>query len=308
MSVDYNYIKSTVDPDSLRLEILDETNITTEFEYVMFNSPDELTLRFVSTLSPTEESYLDTVVSGHAGIPEYIPSTWVLVSTGEGTGYFYPIDVSLSGVNFVEYLQNQLYFTNLGDVPDTYSGSEYLYPRISSTASGIEFAPADATYIRNTIVDETDIQEGYILRYDAINDHLHYENIGTIIEQFGIFGSSATVTGSESVSSTTSTTHQEKLTTTISGLPYGIYRIGWYYQWQQANSNFKFLARIQTDDADTIMTHEERPSNAGSWTSQSGFYYSTVSGAVQLDLDFATESNGKLCSIRNARLEFWRVE
>ena len=308
MAVDYSYIKSTVDPDSLRLEILDEGNITTEFESVVFNSPDDLALRFTSTLTPTEESYLDAVVSGHLGIEAYLPPQLVFVSDGTGAGFFVTIDSTLSGSSLSEYIDERLYFINLNDVPNTYSGSGDLYPRVNLTTSGLEFAPADASYIGGTFIDNTDIQEGHILRYDAVNNHLHYESIGAIIEEFGTFGSRVTVTGSESISSTTSTTYQEKLTTTVSGLPYGLYRIGWYYQWQQANSNFKFLARIQVDDIDTIMTHEERPSNAGSWTSQSGFYYNTTSGTVQLDLDFATESNGILCSIRNVRLEFWRVE
>ena len=308
MAADYSYIKSTVDPDSLRLEILAESNITTEFESVIFNSPDDLALRFTSTLTPTEESYLDAVVSGHLGIEEYLPPSLVFISDGTGAGYFVTIDSTLSGSSLSEYIDERLYFINLNDVPSTYSGSGYLYPRVSSTASGLEFAPADATYIKGTAVDETDITEGYILRYDAVDDHLHYENIGNIIEEFGIFGSSVSVAVDEPVSSTTSIIFQEKLTTTISGLSYGSYRIGWYYQWQIANSNFKFLGQIQIDDVDTIMEHEERPSDASSWTAQSGFYYLTTSGTIQLDLDFASESNGKLCSIRNARIEFWRVE
>jgi len=222
-----------------------------------------------------------------------------------------PDEVTLSGVVEAHvFIDNTALdeFLGLNDTPNNYVTAGDLYLKVKNDISGVEFYPADATYIRNTIVDETDIQEGYILRYDAVEDHLHYENIGAIIEEFGIFGSRVTVTGSESTSSTTSTTFQEKLTTTIPDLPYGVYRVGWYYQWQIANSNFKFFGQIQQDDDEIIMMHEERPSNAGTWTAQSGFYYLTTSGTLKLDLDFATESTGKLCSIRNTRLEFWRVE
>jgi len=308
MSVDYQYTKSPVDPDSLRLEILDESNITTEFEYSMFTAPDDLTLRFVSTLSPTEELYLDAVVSGHAGITEYVPSTWVMVSTGDGTGYFYPIDVSLSGVSLSQYIQDSLYFTNLYDVPNTYSGSQYLYPRVNSTVSGLEFAPADALYLNGIVVDNSSLADGYILRYNEDADDLQYESIRNIIrEEYGVFGENATHTESEEESSTTSDLWQEKLSCTISGLEYGSYRIGWRYQWQIDNSNFKFRARLQLNDDFEAMYHEERPANAGSWSGESGFYYVTTSGTLKMDLDFASETTGKTASIRRARLEFWGV-
>jgi len=271
-----------------------------------FSGSADKYVKINSTASGLEFSSISHSTLGGIGDDDhlqYVPTNGSRGFTSTVSGVYPAQDYDLSTK---QYIDDNLYFTSLQDTPSVYSGTQ-LYARVKADLSGLELDYADATYIKGTAVDETDIAEGYILRYDAIEDHLHYEGIGSIIDEFGVFGSHASTQVEEGMVSTTSTTYQENLTTTISGLPYGIYRVGWYYQWQINNSNFKFFGRIQVNDTDTIMEHIERPSSAGSWTSQTGFYYLTISGTIQIDLDYASESSGKTASIRTTRIEFWRV-
>ena len=212
-------------------------------------------------------------------------------------------------------------FVDLDDTPSTLSGLEDLYVRVQSTASGNRLSVdyADATYIKGVYVESSEIQDGYLLRYDAYEDHLHYESIGDILDVYGKFGANFNEFITEDPASTTDTTWYTKAILTVSGIPYGFYRIGWYYEWQMNNSNFEFKAQLLItssgigtgiEDTSIIMEHAERPSSATSWSSHTGFYYynNTVSGTdIDIELQFASSSLGKTASMRRSRIEFWRV-
>jgi hypothetical protein len=344
----YYYNKSPVAVGRLRDDIEAEPGIVTGLDYLRFRGPDNIEISFSGTLSGGEETALDTVVSGHSGIhdpqPAVLPSgdlgaEAMLFTDGFGiTRWATGFSTAVSGVDPVEDsdISTKYYadqgdiddFLELTDTPTTYSGYADYLVTVNPTETGLMFNNV-ATVVSGNIYHswllglDSDDHEQYVPTdggrgftstvsgvYPIEDYHLttkEYVDFA-VTTLSGLFSGYNQFATSEAESSTTSTTFQEKLTTTISGLSYGAYRIGWYYQWQQVNSNFKFLAQIQVNDTDIIMTHEERPANAGTWTSQSGFYYLTASGTIQADLDFATESVGKVCSIRNARIEFWRVE
>jgi len=111
-------------------------------------------------------------------------------------------------------------------------------------------------------------------------------------------------------STTTSTTFQQKLRLITDTLPIGKYRIGWSYSWNYSLASNDFLGRIQVNDTDTVMEHQQEPKDQYSDQIRycSGFlYYDNESEqSLNIDLDFASNSGGT-ATIFNARLEIWRV-
>ena len=158
-------------------------------------------------------------------------------------------------------------FWELGDTPATYSGAAGKYLRVGTTESGVEF------------VDASEV--------DGIAGHAYGD--------------------SESESSTTSTTYQQKLRISPT-IESGTYILLWSYEWQYKDGSFRFKGRIQIDDSSEIMNHEEQPTTVSSWAPASGFKrLSLDSGTYNIDLDFCSSKSGKEAKIRRVRLEFWRV-
>lgn len=115
---------------------------------------------------------------------------------------------------------------------------------------------------------------------------------------------------SDSQSTTTSTTYQQKLRMTTSNLVSGTYRIGWYYEWTYASSSASFMGRVRIGTT-TIMEQLEEPQDPANtqWHTVGGFYVQTaLSGVNNIDIDYASSSNGTASIIRRARLEIWRCE
>lgn len=127
---------------------------------------------------------------------------------------------------------------------------------------------------------------------------------------FIIFGRWAANAASDTLSTTTSTSYQQKLRLTTGAIEAGTYRIGWMYDWGLTSNSYNFNAQIQIDDTTTLMTHVEEPQDAG--TDQrhqvSGFAYATLTATTHsIDLDYRTSDSGATARIQNARLEIWRV-
>lgn len=122
-----------------------------------------------------------------------------------------------------------------------------------------------------------------------------------------IFGSNFQQESSDGESSTTSSTFQQKLRLTTSELPSGVYRIGFYYEWQKSGLS-DFLSRVQVNDTTNISEGFEEAVDAGSdqWFVRGGFGYYSGSGVLNIDLDYAA-SGGDTSYIRRARLEIWRI-
>lgn len=115
---------------------------------------------------------------------------------------------------------------------------------------------------------------------------------------------------SETLQQTTSDQYQQKLSLVLTGLVGGTYRIGWYYEWQYNSIARDFRARVQVDDASTLMEHEQEPKDSGSdqFYPVSGFKYETLTaGDHHVDLDWCSSSLGDTATIRRARLEVWRT-
>ena len=125
-----------------------------------------------------------------------------------------------------------------------------------------------------------------------------------------IFGSQSKFSESIGLSSTTSTGWIQKVRLTTADVPAGTYRISTFYNWSHNSVSTEFQARIQIDDSVTIYEHNEEPgaSSTDAYWDASGFHWVSLSdGTHTIDLDFRSDNNGDTASIRNARLEFWRI-
>ena len=108
------------------------------------------------------------------------------------------------------------------------------------------------------------------------------------------------------LSSTTSTTFQQKVRLTSGNLPGGKYRIGWAYDWQLSSTTDSFLAQVQIDDLTVVMTHSEEPKKTTTVYKVGGFAYITLTGGVHtFDLDYSSSKTSVSAKIQNARLELW---
>jgi hypothetical protein len=124
------------------------------------------------------------------------------------------------------------------------------------------------------------------------------------------FGSWYSYTIEDSQTDTTSTSWQQKARVSVNGVPTGYYRFAWYYEWQYSSTSRDFQAQVQVNDTSTVASHRQEPQDRGSdqWAPASGFYYVYLEeGNHYVDLDFRSSNSSDTASIRNARLEFWRL-
>ena len=113
------------------------------------------------------------------------------------------------------------------------------------------------------------------------------------------------------LSSTNSTTYQDKIDWTTSSLPIGRYRLGWSYSWSFGSTTDDFEARILLNGSTTLMLHAQEPKDAGmdQLHRHSGFDYFDVSsaGTQDINLQYRTDNGAVTAFIQRARIELWRV-
>jgi len=125
----------------------------------------------------------------------------------------------------------------------------------------------------------------------------------------GVYGADYTYTSSEAESSTTAQTYQQKVRLSVN-VPAGDYRVGWSSKFRMSSSSAAFLGRIQLDDSiDLAIIHAANTGadvlDAYPW---SGFEKVTLAaGSHTFDVDYASESAGKTATIKESRIEIWRV-
>ena len=112
-------------------------------------------------------------------------------------------------------------------------------------------------------------------------------------------------------SSTNSTSYVEKMRLTVSGIPEGNYRIAWAFSWRHSKTNTDFSCRIQLDDTEDLFYYVASPYvDVNYWSPVASFYFydALVSGTHHVDLDFKSSSTGSTSYLKDAKLEFWRVQ
>jgi len=125
----------------------------------------------------------------------------------------------------------------------------------------------------------------------------------------GIFGSEFQQNTSESDSSTTSESYQQKLRLTTSSLPEGTYYIQWYFEfWADGHPGF---GRVQINDSETIAeaAHDSSLGDlSDGYTPVTGFIIKTsFSGVKNIDIDYRSANSSYTFYIRRARLLVWRI-
>jgi hypothetical protein len=123
-----------------------------------------------------------------------------------------------------------------------------------------------------------------------------------------IFGTEFQQVESLADSSTTSTAFQTKLTLTTVSIPAGTYRIGWSYDWRYSTTVANFQARI-VENGTVRFLHVQEPQDGAITQRQpaSGFLYLILpSGVNTIEIQYSS-AGGLTATIRNARLELWRV-
>ena len=123
-----------------------------------------------------------------------------------------------------------------------------------------------------------------------------------------VFGTWYGWTTSESESSTTSTSWQQKLRYSLTGIPAGNYRIGYQWEWRRNHVVTDFRARVQIDDTTTIANMNYESKDVNSWHLDQGFYIAALTaGNHYIDVDYSGETTAYTSYIRATRIECYRV-
>jgi hypothetical protein len=110
---------------------------------------------------------------------------------------------------------------------------------------------------------------------------------------------------SESESTTSQTSYQQKLRLTTASLPAGNYHVGWSFEISVDSNNKTAGCRVQIDDTTTICEFFQSPFS-NEYSGISGFARVALTAGVHtIDIDYR-EITG-ITSIRRARLHIWRV-
>lgn len=118
------------------------------------------------------------------------------------------------------------------------------------------------------------------------------------------------------VSTTTSTTFQNKLTLNTSNLPLGNYRIAVYYGWNHDGTTNDFEARVQLNAVNLGDIHKQEPKDSAG-TDPTGttqrylwariYEPQNLSGVQTITLDYRTDTAGVESSVRDTYIEIFRV-
>lgn len=139
----------------------------------------------------------------------------------------------------------------------------------------------------------------------------------TVTIPIPIFGTEFQVAEDATVSTTTSTTFQNKLTLTTTSVPAGTYRVAFHYGWNHDATSNDFEAQYVEDTVAIGEIHKQEPQDSGGTFGTTGtsqryvaskvFYRTLTAGVHTYDLEFRTDSGGTESSIWDAIIEFWRV-
>lgn len=157
----------------------------------------------------------------------------------------------------------------------------------------------------NKITDDETLAEGSensIVTERAIKQYV-YDVTHSII-----FGSWYSWIDDISESSTNSITLISKLQMSLSSIPEGYYRIGWYFEWSRDSIGSDFISQVLVDGSIDIANMNIEPKDSESWHPVSGHAIVLLeTGSHTIDIMYGCESTSAYSNIRNARIEFWRI-
>jgi len=228
-----------------------------------------------------DEVFINTTISGveptedyHLGTKEYVDSA---ITTATGS-----LTTNHSDLNELDYASAG----HTGFAPTSHTHDDRYYTE------------TEEDVFHSALDDKIDTTSGTL--------QTQIDNIPV-----SVFGTEYGYSSSDAESSTSADTPQEKVTLSKTSLPSGSYHINWSYEFNvDHNKNSEFNARVQIDDTTTIAEQGEPAGKAWKtdivWIAQSGIYNTTLSGDVDIDIDYWC-ADGTGVEIRRARLELWRV-
>ena len=152
---------------------------------------------------------------------------------------------------------------------------------------------------------------------DADQLSAHLAGIDNAIGTPPVFGTEFAFAQNLPISTTTSTTFQNKVTLGPLNLPAGTYRLCVSYGWNHDNNGNDFEGRVLENGAQLGEIHKQEPKDSagGDPTGTTQRYYVNrvaylTYGSptnVTFDLEYRTDANGQESSIWEATIEIWRV-
>ena len=122
-----------------------------------------------------------------------------------------------------------------------------------------------------------------------------------------IFGTEFLSAEEDWESSTTSTSYQEKLSLTASGIDSGNYLLLWYAEMRSssASSNKNSRLRVVLNDSEVVARSQE---DGNDYNAHGGFSVeSLASGTHKVDIDFSRAGGINQSFVRNAKITLWRA-
>ena len=153
-------------------------------------------------------------------------------------------------------------------------------------------AAIDAAKLANGTVSNTE--------YQYLNGAT--SNIQTQLDAI-VFGTQYQTAASDTESTTTSTTLQNKTTLTTGSLPSGTYRLGYAFELSNASNGVLSEVEVRLDGTEVALTTFEADND---FHSLGGFVHQSLSGVVTATIKYRVQTTGT-AKIRRARLELWRV-
>jgi hypothetical protein len=172
---------------------------------------------------------------------------------------------------------------------------------------GEQVAIWNADKIQGITVDNTDIANGKILKYNSTSGNLEYEIDET---SASVFGNEYEEITSAGISTTTSTIYQNKIDNTFTGLVDGAtYHIQWYTEIMFDKAQRGTGVRIMVDLATVTDPEFHNGQNQNNeWFFFSGYTTKTLSGATSCQVQLQYNSPDlETSSIRRSRVSIWRV-
>lgn len=131
-----------------------------------------------------------------------------------------------------------------------------------------------------------------------------------------VFGNEYQFSQSLTISTTTSTTFQNKITLLTSNLPLGDYKLNVSYGWNHDSVNKDFESRITLNGSQLGEFHKQEPKDAAgndpTGTNQRQFVSRTqilpsIQGEQTINLEYRSDTAGAESSIWEALIEIYRV-
>jgi hypothetical protein len=225
----------------------------------------------------------------------------------------------MAGLN-IQYIDTDTFAISGGDYTNTFIQGRRV--KLNCGVDGYAFGTIESAYVSggSTYVDLTSTSDplsascnecwygivggGAEDQSMPIHSHDGSEGSGGKI----VYGSEFQETSDNIMSSTTSTSYQQKLRMTTTSLPSGSYCISFYSETINSVTSGSVEWRIQLNDTILIASAENMPSHPNDVFSNGGFYITTLSGINTIDIDWKRIGISGVSRIRRARLALWRVE